>query len=250
MRTLTLLVSLLVAFSLGAPCCGFAPTASAGGSSLQAPTRLTAADQPAPQYRPRSYRPPKARIEGGTRGQDSTMPMVIPLVPDHVGLTIVTQPDLYWYLSKPTLSPVMFVLLDARSVQVITRVTLTPPFQPGVQLLRVKDFGISLERDVQYRWFVNVVLDPNAPSRDLVAGGMIQRIVPEFAASDLPSTSNLAAVRFYAEAGLWYDAIAAISNLISAAPTDHLLRKQRASLLTQVGLREVAEWDLREAGRP
>lgn len=250
MRRLTSLVSLLVTFSLGAPCSGFAPTASSGGSSLRAPTRLMAADLKAPLYRPRLHRAPRARVEGGTRGQDGTTSNVIPLVPDHIGLTIATQPVLYWYLSKQTTSPVVFVLVDARSVQVLSRVTLTPPFQPGVQLLRLKQYGISLEQDVQYRWYVSVVLDPDAPSRDIVAGGMIQRITPDFDVSHLPSANTLEAVRFYAEAGLWYDAMAAISDLISAAPHDHLLRKQRASLLTQVGLLEVAEWELRQAGKP
>ena len=250
MPTLTPIAGLLVALSFGGPCGVFAPTASAEGSSLQAFVRFTADNTHTPLYRPRLHSTHRARIEGSTRGQNGNLPKVIPLVPDHVGLTIAPQPVLYWYLSKPTTSPIMFVLVDARSVQVITEVTLTAPFQPGVQLVRLKDYGISLAQDVQYRWFLTVVLDPDAPSRDIVAGGMIQRIVPEFDTSHLSPPSNLDAVRFYADVGLWYDAIAAISDLISAAPNDHLLRKQRASLLTQVGLPEVADWDLRQARTP
>ncbi|MGH7253197.1 MAG: DUF928 domain-containing protein [Nitrospiraceae bacterium] len=247
---LTPLVSLLVTISLGAPGSGFEPAAFAGSSSLRAPTRLTAADPTAPRYKPRSSKAPRARIEGGTRGQDGTTPNVIPLVPDHIGLTIATQPVLYWYVSRPTTSTVMFVLLDARSVEVLNKVALTPPFQTGVHVLRLKDYGITLEKDLQYRWYIAIVLDPQSPSRDIVAGGMIERIAPDVGPPHPPSTNNLDAVRFYAEAGLWYDAIAAISDLISEAPNDPLLRKQRASLLTQVGLQEVAEWELRQAGKP
>lgn len=250
MRMLSLLASFQITLSLVAPCFGLPPADSPGGSSFQAPARLTAADPTAPRYKPRSSKAPKARIEGGTRGQDGTTPNVIPLVPDHIGLTIATQPVLYWYLSKPTTSRVMFVLLDARSVEVLNKVALTPPFQMGVHVLRLKDYGITLEKDLQYRWYIAIVLDPESPSRDIVAGGMIERIAPGGGLPQVPSTNNLDAVRFYAEAGLWYDAMAAISDLISTAPNDHLLRKQRASLLTQVGLPEVAEWDLRQAGRP
>ena len=47
----------------------------------------------------------------------------------------------------------------------------------------------------------------------------------------------------YAEEGIWYDAISAISDMIDAAPNDSLLRRQRASLLKQVRLQEVAEFE-------
>ena len=52
----------------------------------------------------------------------------------------------------------------------------------------------------------------------------------------------------YAESGIWYDAIMAISELIEASPKDMNLRKQRAGLLEQVGLPEVAEYELKQAG--
>jgi tetratricopeptide (TPR) repeat protein len=45
-----------------------------------------------------------------------------------------------------------------------------------------------------------------------------------------------------------YDAIASISALIERSPGDPLLRSQRAALLDQVGLREIAEFDRRPAG--
>jgi hypothetical protein len=194
-------------------------------------------------------RKPKARIEGMTRGPEGHNPLVLPLVPDHVGLTIASQPALYWYLSKPTTSPIIFVLVDTRSIQVVHDITLSPQPQPGVQFVRLKDFGIVLEPNVQYRWYITVVIDAESPSRDIVSGGLVERVHP---ALDMPHgpppTSDIASVRFYAENGLWYDALASISDLISAAPDNRLLRRQRASLLQQVGLQEVADWDLWQAG--
>ena len=58
----------------------------------------------------------------------------------------------------------------------------------------------------------------------------------------LPTEMGQAVFR-YAEAGLWYDAIATISEMIEKTPDDRKLRKQRASLLQQVGLWEVARYD-------
>jgi hypothetical protein len=200
----------------------------------------------APLYEPRVHGLPKARIEGGTRGAERHGPVVLPLVPDHVGLTIAGQPVLYWYLSEPTAAPVMFVLVDTRSIQVIHEVTLAPPPQAGVQVVRLKDFGVKLEPNVLYRWYLTVVQDLNVPSHDIVSGGMIERIRPDFNVPDAAAPDNVDIVRYYAEEGLWYDALASISDLIYASPGNLLLRKQRASLLRQVGLQEVAEWDLRQ----
>ena len=45
----------------------------------------------------------------------------------------------------------------------------------------------------------------------------------------------------YAEAGIWYDALAAISALIEASPGDARLVKQREALLTQAGLPQIAQ---------
>jgi hypothetical protein len=49
----------------------------------------------------------------------------------------------------------------------------------------------------------------------------------------------------YAQHGVWYDAIAALSSQIDATPEDPTLREQRAALLDQVGLSEVAAYDRR-----
>jgi hypothetical protein len=240
------MVILAAALALDSPC--VVGGEYGGGGSVFAATTVQGqeTDPAVPRYRPGMHQP-KSRIEGTTRGIESSELLVLPLVPDHVGLTIAGQPVLYWYLSKPTTSPIIFVLVDTSSVEVVHDVTLSPQPQPGVQLIRLTDLGIILEPNVQYRWYITVVTDGQSPSRDIVSGGMIERIRPESILSPVPaSDGTIAAVRFYAENGLWYDALASISDLISSAPKDRLLRRQRAALLQQVGLQEPAEWDLRQ----
>lgn len=172
-------------------------------------------------------------------------PTLISLVPNHVGLTIADQPVVYWYLSRPTQAQTLFLLLNARSLQVVRSITLPSSERAGIQSVRFKDYGLTLQSEVPYRWFVSVLIDPAMPSHDLVAGGAIERIAPEFSLGTVPAASSLDAVHFYAAQGLWYDAMSAISDLIAGAPLNDLFRQQRASLLQQVGLQEVAEWDLR-----
>jgi Domain of Unknown Function (DUF928) len=43
----------------------------------------------------------------------------------------------------------------------------------------------------------------------------------------------------YAEAGIWSDALAAISESVEAAPNQPAFRKQQAALMAQVGLTEI-----------
>jgi hypothetical protein len=176
-------------------------------------------------------------------------PVVLALVPDHVGYTTSRQPTLFWYLSKATSLPITLTLIDTRSIKPILYVKLGQPAQPGVQMVRLKDYALSLEEAVQYRWFVSLVVDPNSPSRDVVTGGVVEYLDPKVVTLDGASAcqDRQDIVCRYAEAGLWYDALAAASDQITAAPTDKLLRKKRASLLQQVDLNEPAEWDLRQA---
>jgi Domain of Unknown Function (DUF928) len=246
MRTLTLTVKLIMTFMMGGAFSWVPHVAFASSALVEKQQAGIGVHLMLPLYEPKMHRPPKARIEGGTRGSDSGGLVVLPLVPDHVGLTISSQPDLYWYLSKPTTSQVMFVLVDTRSIRVVHEASLLP--STGVQLVRLKDLGVILEPNVLYRWYLTVIVDRNLPARDIVSGGMIERIRAESNVSDFTPLHAADAVQFYAQNGLWYDALASVSDLISAAPDNRLLRRQRASLLQQVGLHEAAEWDMLQIG--
>jgi hypothetical protein len=196
-------------------------------------------------YKPRKQSAPKGRVGGGIRGGDG--PALYVLAPDHVGYTKDEQPLLFCYLSKPTPLPLEFTFIDSRAVRPILEARLKTPVQPGIHRLSLKDYGIKLEPGVQYKWYVTLLLGPEASSRDIVAGGTIERIpFIEALAIHLSSAKNEDAVFRYAEAGLWYDAIATISDLIETAPNDRKLKKQRAALLRQVGLWEVARYDSQE----
>lgn len=195
-----------------------------------------------PIYKPRRQSAPKGRVGGGIRGGDG--PALYVLAPDHVGFTKEEQPSLFWYLSKTTALPLEFTLIDSRAVKPILETRLKAPDQPGVRRISLKDLGVKLETGVQYKWFVTLALGPEASSKDVVAGGTIERIpFIEALSIHLASAKNGDAVFRYAEAGLWYDCIAMVSEMIEKAPDDRKLRKQRAALLQQVGLWEVARHD-------
>jgi hypothetical protein len=218
------------------------------GIALQSARSAAAADMP--EYIPPVRSAPGGRVGGSTRGP-GTPPTLSALAPDHTGLTIQEQPSLYWYLSKPTSYPIEFTIIDDRAIPPLIERRLSGLLQPGMQRVRLAEYGLRLSVGVLYRWSVALVVDPDNRSRDVIAGGAIERIAPptELRAK-LARAGKTRAPYLYAEAGLWYDALAAISDLIDAAPNDQVLRQERASLLEQVGLPQIAELDLRPRRSP
>jgi hypothetical protein len=198
----------------------------------------------APVYKPPVGRGlPGGRVGGGTRGDDLTF-VLSALVPNHTGLTLQEQPILYWYISKRIAGPFEFTLND-NGIKPLIEARLDPPIEAGIHELRLADYGVRLSPGKRYSWYVTRVVDPDRRSRDILAGGTMERVesVRGLTISTVPV--NLSQAPFqYAEAGLWYDAIEAISKLIDASPEDPALRKQRASLLEQAGLTEVAKYDI------
>lgn len=196
-----------------------------------------------PTYKPPLRGAPGGRVGGGTRGTGREVFVLTVLAPDHSALTVSEQPSLYWFISSATSLPIEVTVMDLRTTQPVLETRLAAPVAPGVHRIRLADHGVRLERGVPYRWFVTIVPDSNRRSRDILAGGAIERVdPPDGLPAKLAQARKEEIASLYAEAGVWYEALAAISEQIdSAPPNDALLRKQRATLLTQVGLPVVGE---------
>jgi hypothetical protein len=210
--------------------------------------KVTTADS-TPVYKPPLRGSPGGRVGGGTRGASLEAPVSLSvLVPDHVGLTLQSQPNLYWFVSRKPAQPIEFTLTEKDAAKPLVEARLKPLEKAGIQRLRLADHGVQLRPNVLYKWFVAVVTDPDRRSRDILSGGMIEVVTasPELSAklNQAPKTKQPFVL---AEEGLWYDALAGVSDRIDGAPKDLSLRKQRAALLEQVGLTEAAEFDLKEA---
>ncbi|MGE3979252.1 MAG: DUF928 domain-containing protein, partial [Nitrospira sp.] len=154
----------------------FLTTAGVHGLDAADKTIAAKADQQDDQQ-PLIYTPPKkptprARVGGALRGTEGNEPELVALVPDHVGLTVKQTPTLNWYLSKPTVYPLRFTLNDTQKIRPIYEGTLPAPAQAGVQSIDLKALGLTLEPNIQYRWFVSARRNADSYSEDVVAGGM------------------------------------------------------------------------------
>jgi hypothetical protein len=249
MRNLT--VALLSGLILSMGLCDPAMTLAASDQPGVAPSSPTK-DVPLPLYQPPKRVTPRARVGGGLRGTDGSDPVLVALVPDHVGLTVKKTPVLNWFLSKPTTYPLKFTLIDNTSPTPLYEGPVATPAHAGIQSINLKDRGLALEPDVQYRWYISAIRNPDSPSQDIVAGGIIERC--EFSTClvemEVDLSCDQASVLRNALRGFWYDAMACLCSMIDTNPSDQALRRQRAHLLNQIGLSEVAKWDLRSIQAP
>ena len=243
--------SLIVATSLCAACLvlGAQPGTVRGDETPVAsqhdrtrePALAPTSDVPLLAYKPPARGAPTRRRAAGTRGGAMQLPLVCVLAPDHVGLTIQSQPRLYWYLSQVVTEPVEFTLNDERHIPPRVEVRLASQMKPGIQEIRLADHGVRLDPNVEYEWSIAIIPDPNQRSKDIVSSGWIERIpVPQDLSANLAGVGKAGTPSFYAAAGIWYDALGVLSELIAETPDDPRPRLQRAALLDQVGLADAA----------
>src|SRR3974390_3541321 len=181
---------------------------------------------------------PSVRLTGGSRGiGDSTITVDV-LAPDDVGLTTQEQPSLFWYQSKPAKAKFELTLLQENKAKPLVQVTADRSLDAGIQRVRLSDHGAKLSPGVEYQWVVALITDPDNRSSDLVASGVIKRIEasPELKKSIAAATPESMA-GIYAANGIWYDALASLSDRIDADPNNKALQESRADLLRQAGLK-------------
>jgi len=197
-------------------------------------------------YKPPMRGAPANRIGGGTRGltrgSENELPVLKVLAPNHTGLTIQSQPSLYWYISAPSSKRIVFTLNDEDKGETVFQTDLKNIREKGIYRLNLADYKLSIAPEKEYEWSVTMIADPNQPSNDIISSGNIRRIKPlKFLSEKLAKAGNADIPAIYAEEGIWYDAISSLSQLIESNPENRHFRRQRAALLEQIGLYEAAE---------
>lgn len=194
---------------------------------------------PAP-YKPPLRGAPGGRVGGASRGAPAgvSLPTIELIAPaDHTGLAASATPVFYFYISQAPRWPTQFTISQPLVAKPVVEVTIPTPTGPGLHAVRLADYGARLDPGVIYTWSVSVVLDPNDWSKNVVASATIER-----QASELPAAAAVADPRqrtaLLAQAGLWYDAVAAAA---AAANVDR--HAALDGLMEQVGLTGPAAFD-------
>jgi hypothetical protein len=196
-------------------------------------------------YKPPVRGVPGGRVGGATRGTVkpvTPLPTIDVIAPDgHSGLTTSAAPALYFYVSRRVTYPTRLTISAPGQPAPVIETNIPSPQAAGIYAIRLAEYRVRLDPGVVYTWSVSVILNPSVPSRDIVASASLLRI---------PSDPNLDVVvhaapsarraALFAEAGLWYDAIAAAADLNQHGALD--------ALMNEVGLVEPARYDLQSTG--
>jgi hypothetical protein len=219
---------------------------AASPDPLPTPRASTDATDPVDTAAPRSlhepivYKPPRRgsprnKMAGATRGAPA-LPQPLALAPGHVGHTLEASPALYWYIDGvlPETARVVFTLTRDDAIEPLRELDLPHPARAGIQRVRLAEHGIALDRGIDYTWSISLMPDPQRHDDDVVSTAFVRRVGPGALAGRAPSAGA------YAEAGLWYDALASLSDAIDTSG-DPELREARNSLLRQAHLDAAVE---------
>ncbi len=170
------------------------------------------------------------------------------LAPDHTGLTTSAKPTLYMYVGETSRLQLLLTRIGDTAAPPVASGRVDARDAPAILAVRLDSIGANLETGVEYRLTV-MALDQGGSIRASDAV-QIMRVAapPELAAAAAAGTPQ-AQARVYAGAGVWYDALHALGQAVAAKPGDPSPRTDRAALLEQAGMPEIAFFDRRAAPR-
>ena len=205
-----------------------------------------AATPPAKPAAKLNYLPPgkgvPIRREGGaTRGGDLRELALSVVTPEHVGWSSTAQPELYWFVSRPVTTTVMFTIIAAggTAIDPLFEGMLAAPSRAGIHAVSLTNLKVMLEGNTDYEWSISLVGDPQSRSRDILASGRIRNVPlsAELKAGLAGANDDLRAERL-ASTGYWYDVVALLRKTAPASAME-------ISLYESAGLARIAKF-LRE----
>jgi len=215
------------------------------GQNLPATPAAPPEAAPPPAYKLPLRGAPGGRIGGASRGTikpATPLPIIDLIAPeDHSGLTTSAAPTLYFKVSRRVDYPMRLTISAPRQPLPIIEANIPSPPAAGIYAIRLADYRVRLEPGIVYTWSVSVILKPGAPSRDIVASASLLRVPADPRLDDAARAASPAhRPALLAEAGLWYDAVAAAAVLDRQTALEALMR--------QVGLTRPVVGSLQSSG--
>ena len=180
-------------------------------------------------------------LVGGALTSEADELQLLPLVPDHVGLTfhqkgftLQKSPTIYVdvrdIVDQTDIFSIRFTLIDSRSMRPVAEFPLNFQTYPGLQRVQLGAYGIELQPEVPYEWYVTEIFNPDPSKTFEVTRGSIVRIDPKHRSyPGGPCGTDM--MWKLIDAKIWYDAFACVNELIEAYPDDLTLHDLRAELL-------------------
>jgi len=153
-----------------------------------------------------------------------------------VQLTTLSNPTILIYIPKTTAKTVKFTVVDIQSDSSLYEAEIPlpeEPKQPGIIAVEIPKDQLELQAGVSYRWTASLICNNSV-------GGVITRIQPSSELTEALEKTPAEQWLVYTQAGIWYDAIAALAALRQEQPDNPQLESNWQTLFQQAELDRVA----------
>lgn len=181
----------------------------------------------------------KPNTEEAKRDKSVLTALVPPGKLGKFGMTTEGRPSFFVYLPPTTAQAAEFTLKDADEKD-IYRTIIPLTGQTGVVSFKLPADAPELEVGKDYLWFFNVICSKEDRLRDDFVAAWIYRAEPN---NTLTTALKSAAPRqrpsIFAQAGIWQDSLAALTDLRRTNPGDPTLADEWSKLLKSAGLGQI-----------
>ena len=153
------------------------------------------------------------------------------LIPEsQIGLTTVANPALFFYVPQ-TSAPELELVVQNENDQNVHTQTYKSNNKAGIVRLRLPVNSLAVNK--QYKWKLSLICNPQDKSQNKAVAGLVQRVLPNAQLiKKLQQATRQERAFVYAEAGVWYDALATVAQLRYLRPNNQELASDWEGLLT------------------
>jgi len=222
--------------------------------------------QLAKPFSPPNRGAPARTSDGGTRGCPAAMsapgnrdrkPLTTLTLSQNIPLTVSAYPTFLWYVPSPVTEnlSLQFALFEfdvagnEDSAKAVYRTTLPAPDRSGIVQLKLPEKPeYQLREGKTYHWYIEMACDPDDPLESVFSEGFIERIPANQLKEDashrlsaIDPNNALALSAFYADMGVWHEALAYLAQERQSAPQNREVAQRWLELLDSVELGDFAE---------
>jgi hypothetical protein len=173
-------------------------------------------------FKPPKRQGPPVSAGGSTRGYSCIAgnKFITPLIPTNkLGLTFSERPTLFWYIPQSSAKTANLALVTHPDKKLLYETAITLPNKPGIIGYTLPANSPALETGKIYRWYLTLVCDPQDFSYNPRVDGWVERIQPDSSILQAVAKANARKLpSIYAEAGIWYEALASLVQLRRSEP--------------------------------
>jgi Domain of Unknown Function (DUF928) len=203
------------------------------------------------RYVPPGRRGAPSRTQGGGSRNCGTevTPVTLLAPPDHVGLTSQGRPKLLWYSASDSMLPMQFSIVEPGMSEPVWSQEL-PEAKAGLNEIQLPTSVPELVVGRRYRWNISRLCSIRRNTDSTVVRGWIERVAANPTQEQRNAKMSLEErVNAYAEAGLWYDAIAQAASDPTGKASDSTVSPLMLTLLEQGGIKTVLQQEQKRAKR-